>query len=1013
MQYPTRSGPHRTAAARPRQGRLAAALVLLGLLAALPAAAQQGELSGTVVEAQSQRPVAGAQVRVQGQTRSAVTDPEGRFRITGVTGTQVTLQVERLGYGRATRSVAVGTTGIRIPLSDAALSLDALVVTGSPGGTERRTVGNAVSTIDVAEVVREQPVGSVQDLLNGRSPGVVIIPATGNVGGGARIRVRGVSSFSLAQEPLIYVDGVRVNNQAATGPINQGFGSNSISRFNDINPEDIESIEIIRGPAAATLYGTEASNGVIQIITKRGAAGSTTWDVSVRRGAVWFGNADERVWTNYARKPDGTIHTIDMVDLENERGTPVWQTGTLQSYNVAVSGGSPVFRYYLGGGLDNDEGIESNNTLRRYSARLNATAQPRSDVDIRASAAYVDGKVHLPLEAGGGGSAWSTFFANPNNDTTFTNGTPNPRRGYHSATPEAYRHAYQDWQDVNRFIGSVEANHRPTGWLNHRLAMGLDVTRENNVELVQRIEDPVFQFYFVPNEIRGYRDQTTRHINYTTLDYSATANFSPTDDLASTTTVGTQMYRRFFEFVSAFGRGFPVRGLTALAAAPEERSTSENYEEDVTVGVFVQQQLGWRNRFFLTGALRMDDNSAFGEEFDLVYYPKLSASWVVSDEPFWGIRLVNSLKLRAAYGETGQQPQAFTALRTYRAVPGPGDVSTVTPDLIGNPNLGPERGKEVEVGFDAGLLDERVGVEFTFYNQRITDAILLRDMPPSTGFPGQQYINAGVLRNRGVEVGLRAQVLDTRQVGLDLVFNLATNQNKIVDLGIEGLTAVQAGSFVRHVEGYPAGSWWEKRIVDAQFDAAGRLIPSSVICDDGAGGTTACATAPLVFLGRPTPSREGAFMPTLTLFDRLRISGMVDFKQGYHKLDGNLRVRCVLFFRCRENFYPTEYLDDPAWLAQVQSGGTYVNGLINDASFTRLRELSATYSLPAGVAGRFGASRASITVAGRNLYTWTNYTGLEPEASFLGGSRGGGSAQWEQNVTPQLQQFVTTLNFTF
>lgn len=1007
MHHPTRSGPPRRALA------WLAMLAAAALAAAPPAAAQQGELSGTVVEAESGRPIAGAQVTVQGQTRSAVTDPEGRFRITGVQGTSVTLQVDRLGFSRSTRQVAVGQTGIRITLAESALSLDAVVVTGTPGGTERRRLGNAISMIDAAEIVREQPVNSVQELLNGRSPGVVIIPATGNVGGGSRIRVRGVSSLSLAQEPLIYVDGVRVYNQAATGPINQGFGSNSISRFNDINPEDIESIEIIRGPAAATLYGTEASNGVIQILTKRGAAGSTTWDVSLRRGATWFGNAEGRVWTNYARKPDGTIHTIDMVDLEQQRGTPVWQTGTLQSYNISVSGGSPVFRYYLGGGIDDDEGIEPNNTLRRYSARLNATAQPRSDVDVRASAAYVDGKVHLPLEAGGGGSAWSTFFANPNNDTTFSNGSANPRRGFHSATPEAYRHAYQDWQDVNRFIGSVEANHRPTTWLAHRLAVGLDVTRENNVELVQKIEDPAFQFYFTPNEIRGYRDQTTRHVDYVTLDYSASGNFSPTDELASTTTVGAQMYRRYTEFVYAFGRGFPVRGVTAVNAAPEERSTNENFEEDVTVGVFVQQQLGWRNRLFLTAAVRLDDNSAFGEEFDLVSYPKLGASWVVSDEPFWRVPLVNTLKLRAAYGETGAQPPPFTALPTYRAVPGPGDVSTVTPDLIGNPALGPERGKEVELGFDLGLLNDRLGVELTFYNQRITHAILLRDMPPSLGFPSQQYVNAGVLRNRGVELGLRGNVIDTRRADLDLVFNLSTNQNKIVDLGIEGLTAVPAGSFVRHVEGYPAGAWWEKRIVDAQFDATGTLVAGSAICDDGQGGRMPCASAPLVFLGRPTPSREGAFMPTLTLFDRLRLSGMVDFKHGFHKLDGNLRVRCVLFFRCRENFYPLEYVNDPAWLAQVQSGGAYVNGLINDASFTRLRELSATYSLPDGLIRRFGASRASITVAGRNLYTWTNYTGMEPEASFLGGSRGGGSAQWEQNVTPQLQQFVTTINLSF
>ncbi|HEV3050874.1 MAG TPA: TonB-dependent receptor plug domain-containing protein, partial [Longimicrobium sp.] len=484
MHHPTRSGPPRRAFA------WLALLVAAALAAAPPAAAQQGELSGTVVETESGRPVAGAQVTVQGQTRSAVTDPQGRFRITGVQGTSVTLQVERLGFSRVTRQVTVGQTGIRLTLSESALSLDAVVVTGVAGGAEKRTLGNAVTRLDVAETVREAPVSNMSDLLNARAPGVVIIPATGNVGGGSRIRVRGVSSLSLPQEPLIYVDGVRVLNDAATGPVNQGFGSNSISRFNDINPEDIESIEIIRGPAAATLYGTEASNGVVQIITKRGAAGGTRWDLNVRQGAVWFDNYDERVWTNWGTDAvTGDTVSIDVVQLEREAGRRVWQTGRLQSYNLSLNGGTPSVRYYVSGGMDRDEGVEPNNTVRRWNARVNLTAEPRSDMDVRASAGYVSGRINLPLEAGGGGTAWTTFFANPFN-LRQANGDAHFRRGFHSATPEGYRYAYEDWQDVNRFTGSVELNHRPTGWLAHRLTLGADVTREQNVEVVERMDDP-------------------------------------------------------------------------------------------------------------------------------------------------------------------------------------------------------------------------------------------------------------------------------------------------------------------------------------------------------------------------------------------------------------------------------------------------------------------------------------------------------------------------------------------
>ncbi len=1006
MHHPTRSGPPRRAFA------WLAMLMAAALAAAPPAAAQQGELSGTVVEAESGRPVAGAQVSVQGQTRSAVTDPEGRFRITGVQGTSVTVQVERLGFGRLTRQVSVGQTGIRIPLAESALSLDAVVVTGVAGGAEKRTLGNAVTRLDVAETVREAPVSNMADLLNARAPGVVIIPATGNVGGGSRIRVRGVSSLSLPQEPLIYVDGVRVLNDAATGPINQGFGSNSISRFNDINPEDIESIEIIRGPAAATLYGTEASNGVIQIITKRGAAGGTRWDLNVRQGAVWFDNYDERVWTNWGTDAvTGDTVSIDVVQLEREAGRRVWQTGRLRSYNLSLNGGTPTVRYYVAGGMDRDEGVEPNNTVRRWNARVNLTAEPRSDMDVRASAGYVSGRINLPLEAGGGGTAWTTFFANPAN-LRFANGDPHFRRGFHSATPEGYRYAYEDWQDVNRFTGSVELNHRPTGWLAQRLTLGADVTREQNVEVVERMDDPAFIPMFTNSEVAGYRTQNNRNISYTSLDYSATASYGLRENMSTSTSFGAQVYRRYTDIESASGTDFPVRGLRGINAAAV-KSGGSNYLEDVTVGVYAQQQVGFNNRLFLTAGLRADDNSNFGESFDLVYYPKVSASWVVSDEPFFRLPWVSALKLRAAYGETGQQPLFLTSIRTYTSVAGPADVGTVTPGAAGNPELGPERGKEVELGFDAGFMDERIGLEFTYYDKRTEDALLLRDIAPSTGFSGQQWFNAAEIRNRGIEMLLRGTAIRRENVELELTLNLSTNANNIESLGIAGLDTVQAGTFVRHVEGYPVGSWWEKRVVDAKFNAAGKLIAGSEMCDDGKGGSVACTAAPRLFLGRPTPSREGAFMPALTLFNRLRLAGMVDFKSGYHKLDGNLRVRCILFLRCRENWFPTEFLDDPAWLAQTQRGGTYVNGLITDASFTRLRELSATYTLPGTWASRMGASRASITVAGRNLHTWTDYTGMEPEASFLGGSRGGGSAQWEQNVTPQLAQFITTINLSF
>ncbi|MBX6363890.1 MAG: SusC/RagA family TonB-linked outer membrane protein [Gemmatimonadetes bacterium] len=985
------------------------------LVLALPSAAraQQGSVSGTVVDAASARPLAGAQVVVQGTERGTLTDAAGRFQLTGLTGAQVTLDVVMLGYRTAHQPVRVGETGVRIELTQSAVELDQLVVTGTVGRETKRALGNSVARIDAATVTAKAPVQDFQSLVNGRAPGVVIIPGTGTVGSGARIRVRGVGSLSLSQEPLIYVDGVRVNNAQATGPINQAFGSSTISRWNDFNPDEIESIEIIKGPAAATLYGTEAANGVIQIITKKGAQGAPRYSFQIRGGVNWFSNPQGRLWTNYGLNPlkNNEIDTITYKDLERLNG-PIFQNGPLQGYELSVSGGSPTFRYYLSGAYERNEGIEPNNIDRKMNGRANLTIVPNDKLEITASTGYMHGKVNLPLESGGGGVTWTTYFSYPN-----TLGTA--RNGFYSATPEAYRYAYQDWQDVDHFTGSVQFNYRPTSWFTHRLAIGTDLTGTEDAELVQRIADPYMQQFFSAGEIRGYKDVVDRTTYYNTVDYAATLNRN-LFGLSSATSVGLQYYRRYSRFNEGYGENFPARGLKSISAASGTKTAVEDYEENTTVGTFAQEQVGWKDRLFLTAALRVDNNSAFGQDFDWVTYPKFSASWVVSDEPFWKLSPISTLKLRAAYGQSGKQPTAFASLRTYEPIPGSGDSAAVTPKTLGNPNLGPERGSELELGFDAGFLNDRLGLEFTYYDKRTSDAILLRDLPPSSGFTGgtcaecgRQYINAGEISNKGLEILARGTAYQSRNLGVELTASIATNDNKVVDLGLPGLTYVSAGTYTQHHEGYPVGSWFAKKLVAAQFDADAKVIPSSLMCDDGHGGQVACADAPEVYLGRPTPKVEGAFSTTVTLFRNLRLYGLADWKTGYKKLDGNLRVRCVLFGRCRENFYPQEFLNDPVWLAQTQLGGAYVNGLINDASFLKLREISASYTLPEAWCRAFGARAASITVAARNLYTWTKWTSLEPEASFLGGSRGGGSAQWEQNVTPQLAQFVTTVNVSF
>jgi TonB-linked SusC/RagA family outer membrane protein len=973
---------------------------------------QQGSITGVVQGERTLRPISGAYVELVGTERGVLTDANGRFVLLNVAGTEATLRVTLLGYRTVEQTARVGDTNVRIMLAESAIELDQVVVTGTAGGAQRRAIGNVVTQVRAAETVELARVGDVQSLLNARAPNVTITPGTGMVGSGSQIRIRGSNSFSLANQPLLYVDGVRADNAQSTGPSVQAFASSVISRINDFNPDDIESIEIIKGPAAATLYGTEASNGVIHIITKRGREGAAAWNLTLRQGANWFANAEGRTPVNFWRNPaTGAVESINLFTTEKARGTPLYRTGHVQNYGLSLSGGSAEVRYYVAGDWDSEEGAQWDNRARRGSVRANLNVMPTQNLELAGSMGYTGGRTYLSCEAGCGGVTWASYFSTPQrNQGTLT---PDPR-GARSQPPEYYNEVPIFYQDINRFTGSLQVNHRPTQWFHQRLTLGVDDVREDNQEIWEK---SALYLLWIPTA-RGSKSVSRRDIGNQTLDYAGTFRVDVNPTLSSNTSIGAQYYRRAGEFVTATGADFATPGLRVISAAAET-SSSETYTQNVTVGVYAQQQFGWNDRLFLTAALRADDNSAFGEEFDLVYYPKASATWVVSEEPFWNLSQISALRLRAAYGQAGQQPGAFDALRTYNPVAGPNDVSTVTPASVGNPNLGPERSSEFEAGFDAGFLDDRMGLDFTLYNQRTRDAILLRPNAPSTGFPGSRFMNVGEIKNTGWEVMLRATPVSLPRVKWDASFSISRSDSEIVHITDEEDEIVVSAAFgVDHRVGYPLGAWFHRRVVSADFDANGQRILASMMCDDGQGGTTACYSgttpvAPRVYQGRGEPLHEGTFASTFTIGERIRLYGMMDFKTGFKKWDHVTRVRCSLNNNCHENVEPLEYVTTaPTRLAAYQTADQMGAEYIRDSSFLRLRELSASYIVPARFVERFGASRATINLAMRNIHTWTDWTGMDPEARFLSGARGG-FGPLEQNHLPQLTSFVTSINLGF
>lgn len=1008
-------------------GALLAALIAAFAPVADSAAQASGVIAGTVVNERGS-PIADAQIGVEGQTIGTTSDGGGRFRLAGVTGSgTVQLTIRRIGYQPRSIAATVGAADVRIVMTERALELNQVVTTGTVGATEKRAIGNAVTTVKASEIVATQPINSFQDLLNGRASGVSVIASSGQVGTGSRIRVRGASSLSLSNNPLIYVDGVRVDNTQASGPSNQAFGSASISRWNDFNPDDIESLEIIKGPAAATLYGTEASNGVIQIVTKRGAAGRPTWNTTVRVGSNWVPNWRDIYEDNYGlvilpRAGGGrdtvlqSISTLQLNDsLQARYGREIFEAGLLQDVQMSVSGGTNVLRYYVGGGYQENQGAEPVNRLNRTNMRVNLSATMNERWDIQTSVGYTSGRTYLPYESGGGGATWATQFSSPlflysrtGTGAAAVDNPNNPQLGFRSGPPDVYYQAYNIFQDADRFTGSVTINNRASKWFNQRLILGVDRLSEDNQTLAPRndvLGATFASFSGLGSPTNGSMSVSTRAVTYNTFDYAGNLELEISPSLRSITSAGGQFYGRRSLARAASATGFPSAGLTSLAAAAVRTVDGDEVFENNTVGGFIQQQLIWNNRLFLTGAVRADDNSAFGTNFDIVRYPKLSASYVISEEPSIGLPgFVNELRLRAGYGGSGLQPGAFDAIRTYSASGG-----FLTPSSAGNPDLGPERSTELELGFDAALFSERASIEATFFTGSTTDAILSRQAAPSAGFPGQQLFNAGTVDRRGLEWLLRYQAVNRENFALDFTVSGSDTRYNIASLGSAGDT-VSISSTNMHVVGHAPGAWFDRRIVSAEFNpATGRAV--NIQCDDGNGGARACAGAPRVFLGNSVPTTEGSFGAGATLFKNLRINAFFDYRGGYKKLDGNYRVRCGAFAHCRELYVPAEY--EPTLIAAVQGGTAFTHHLISDSDFLRFRELSATYTLPTSLSRSLKASRATITVAGRNLGLWTSFPGIEPEASFNGGTRGGSYGLWEQNVLPQLRQFVTTVNLNF
>ncbi len=738
-----------------------------------------GTVRGTVTNSATGLPLANAQIAVPGTMLGAITNATGTFTLASVPAGNQIIRARLIGYQPVDKPVVVtagGTATVTFALTVSALSLDEVVITGTGGSARKREVGNSIAQVKIADVP-EVPT-NLSNLLSGRLAGVTVGGGVGNAGSGSAIRLRGTTSVSLTNQPLIFIDGVRTRsdeyprNGIFTGTTQRGANSNS-SPLNDINPDDIDRIEIVKGAAAATLYGTDAAAGVIQIFTKRGAGGAAKWQVRFNGGV-----------SSLQKFGTDSVPLLFMDPfLRNSGGGAIpFLDNYAARYGTAiqVSGGTgDNLKYLLSTNIENVDGVLPNDKDRKYQVRANLDFQPMKKLAMNWSSAYTNNLIdQTPAGNNAQGLTLNAFRRD--------------RNYFGNATPDTIRKVLQQKlaSNIDRLIMGMTGTWTPFTRFSSRLTVGYDRAALENRN-VRPFGFPAAPLGVIQNQRWANTTLSTDWVNNYEFDFG--------DDLKVTASAGTQYVNSLVGDVVALSENFASPSDPTVASGAI-KNADENRQRVITGGAFGTALIGLKNRYFLTVGGRLDGNSAFGKDFGLQFYPKISGSWVLSEESFWKENY-GTLKLRGAYGSAGRAPGAFAAVRTYSQV-GWGTATAVRPLNVGNPDLGPERTTELELGFDQTLFSGRTSLDFTYFNATTTDALFSVRSVPSLGFLNNTLSNVGEMQKSGVELALNHDIINRENFGLKAGLNVSTNNSKVVSLG--GAPSFAVGNSGWVVEGKPA-----------------------------------------------------------------------------------------------------------------------------------------------------------------------------------------------------------------
>lgn len=983
--------------------------ILSFVLFSMVANAQSKTITGVVTEKGNGSPIPGVNVNVEGTSVGDVTDFDGKYTIEIDDAKGKTITFSYLGYQTKTVKITDGNNTINVSLAEDLLNLDEVIVTGTSGIATKKQLGSSITSIKASDLSDSKAVVSVGEALQGKVAGAYISRNSGNPAGGISVRLRGASTLSGSSDPLYIIDGVIVNNKSNQAINLGGYTQN---RLVDINPNDIERIEVLKGAAAAAIYGSRASNGVIQIFTKKGKSGAprvtfaTSFNTNKIRKYLPYNDAQLTWDVNNVAIPATRYNYQDYI----------FNTASGHENSINVTGGSEKTIYSFSASEYKNGGIVRNTDFARKTLRMRIDQKMYDWLDVslgsfissNASNDMPNGKNYGPITA-------LLFADNTHNQDPDQFGNY-PSVGLWMPSPRETIDKIDATQKNFRSISDIQLKLNPFEGFRANYTFGYDYSTSKGLLFIPR---------GVNTRVNGASQKNTIKSSMYNSDFNMSYTFDIDDDIKSTSGFG---YSYQYEKNEIFGvyndQVGPIDGV--IVTDPSNAVGGIDFRSEAAYwGGFLQQTFAYKNRLFLTMAGRIDGASTFGINERQQFYPKVSASYNISDEDFWEESAVgkniNALKLRAAWGQSGN----LTALNPYQIYTNynqsnyNNNIGYFPSTLQGNANAKPERQTELEFGADMSLLNNNLSLEFSYYNQNIEDLLIKRNLSPSTGF-SNRYDNIGAMTNKGFEILIKGKPF-RGDFNWDVSGTFSTNKNEVtsveggrLSLGMFGTSVAQTGQpigvfygtffatdangnkildsngFVQRARGH-----YEDVIVN------GQTIQSPVQDFDGAGQPTGAILRKII--GDPNPD----YVASLTNEFEYKDFGFrfqFDFVQGNQVMSWDKRMG---------------YLFKGGQQTALELNGTIPKGsskpnffifesFIEDGSYVKLREVSLFYNLNVN---KPYLNNIKFTLSGTNLISFDNYYGFDPEVNTEGQSNGVRGQDMANVPIPQVYKLGLIFNF--